>query len=72
MSDAKSLGFNESPILNALEIEALEKSKDLWNALVLLEKKHPDDLNDLRFHIHAIQNIILARPWLCIKKLNND
>jgi hypothetical protein len=43
------------------EQEALNKSSELWNSLIDLPFNHPDDMPDLRFHIRAIQNIILAR-----------
>lgn len=39
----------------------LELTADVWNGFVDLEIQHPDDLNEVRFHIHALQNILLAR-----------
>lgn len=56
------LDINKSTMLDALEKEALEKTIDLWNALVKLDSRHPDDISELRTHVHAIQNIIAARP----------
>lgn len=41
---------------------ALDHTAALWNRLVLLTPQHPDDLNEARFHIHALQNLIAARP----------
>lgn len=49
-------------MLNASEKEAMQKTIDLWNSLVNLDVRHNDDINELRTHVHAIQNIIAARP----------
>jgi hypothetical protein len=43
------------------ELIALHLTKDLWKAFVVLPVQHPDDLTEFRIHIHAIQNMILAR-----------
>lgn len=43
------------------EREILHDAGELWNKFILLPPEHPDDQNDVRFHVHAIQNIILAR-----------
>lgn len=43
------------------EIKVLELTKETWNAFLELPDQHEDDNDDFRFHIHAIQNIILAR-----------
>ncbi len=43
------------------ETICLDKTVELWNELVKLETQHQDDINELRFHIHAIQNAIAAR-----------
>ena len=43
------------------EKKVIHASAELWNALLKLEKYHPDDIHDLRFHIHAIQHIIMSR-----------
>lgn len=40
----------------------LDHSVALWNAAVQLPKEHEDDINELRHHVHAIQNLIGARP----------
>jgi hypothetical protein len=53
------------------ETKALLITSKLWNQLVAMDKEdviNEDTINDLRFHIHAIQNIILARPQ--IRKIN--
>ncbi len=47
--------------MNEDEKRAIEASAELWNAFVKLEKYHPDDIQDVKFHIHAIQNIIMSR-----------
>lgn len=43
------------------EKEVLNISADLWNSCLTLPIQHKDDIPDIRFHIHAIQNIILGR-----------
>ena len=43
------------------EHKVIEISADLWNEFRLLPELHADDTRDFRFHIHAIQNIILSR-----------
>jgi len=43
------------------EIIALNKTTELWNALIDLDVLHPDDINEARRDIHNIQNRILAR-----------
>jgi hypothetical protein len=36
---------------------------DAWNQFQAVENKHPDDLNDFRFHIHALQNLLYAHKY---------
>lgn len=45
------------------EISCLNASRDLWNSLLALDQTgyNTSDMSDLLFHIHAIQNILLAR-----------
>lgn len=43
------------------EIKVLDLTKETWNAFLQLPEQHEDDNDDFRFHIHALQNIILAR-----------
>ncbi len=43
------------------ELEVLAKTSDVANSFYDLPSMHPNDLNDFRFHINALQNIILAR-----------
>jgi hypothetical protein len=37
-------------------------SGELYSSFTRLKKLHPSDQREVEFHIHAIQNIILARP----------
>jgi hypothetical protein len=48
------------------QIKVKNLTCDLWNAILEIPKEdmHPDDLNDLRFHIHAIQNILYAQAYI--------
>ena len=43
------------------ELEVLAKTSDILNSFTELPSMHPNDLSDFRFHINALQNIILAR-----------
>lgn len=43
------------------EKKVLELTKDVWNTFLELPEQHEDDEHDFRFHIHALQNIVLAR-----------
>lgn len=43
------------------ELEVLAKTSEVSDSFNELPSMHPDDLNDFRFHINALQNIILAR-----------
>lgn len=45
----------------------LSLTADLWNSMqgILIEDGlHPDDMNDLRHHIHAIQNILYTQLYI--------
>lgn len=47
------------------EQKVLDLSASLWNSFIKLNEQdfvHPDEVNEFRFHIHALQNMILARP----------
>jgi hypothetical protein len=46
------------------EKEILRITGDLWNKFTRLPVMHPDDQDDVRFHIHAIQNIIYSREGM--------
>lgn len=45
--------------------KALNLSAALWNSYLEIsqDEKHPDDNNDVRFHIHAIQNILYTQMY---------
>jgi len=48
-----------------MQDKVLELSADLWNAFlnIPINERHPDDTNDIRFHIHAIQNILFTQKY---------
>lgn len=50
--------------LTEKEAKALDLTRQLWNALLEIEKEHsmhPDDIHEHKRDIHNIQNRILAR-----------
>jgi len=54
----------QKPKVNLSKQEiALHKSAELWNSFLDIydSEKHPDDTNDFRFHIHALQNILYTQ-----------
>lgn len=46
------------------EQEIVEALGDIFNKIVALPEVHPSDVPEAQMHIHALQNIILARPTL--------
>lgn len=50
--------------------DTLKISADLWNSFLEIPKEqiHPDDTNDIRFHIHAIQNILYTQKYKILEK----
>jgi hypothetical protein len=52
------------------ELKVLGLTKDAWSVFNQLPIQHPDDQNEFRFHIHALQNMIFAREG--IRKMNGD
>lgn len=51
--------------MNEIEIKAFNASATLWAFLVEMdskEKLNDDIINNFRFHIQAIQALIMARP----------
>jgi hypothetical protein len=44
------------------EKDLLDKISEAWNDFLKLPTLHADDVIEYRQHVHAIQNIILARP----------
>lgn len=52
------------------EIKVIELTKEAWNAFVKLPKLHQADEQEFCYHIHALQNMILAREGL--RKLREE
>jgi hypothetical protein len=46
------------------EVKIMQDLGECWNQFLSLPEKHPSDKQDFMFHIHALQNIILARVGL--------
>lgn len=53
--------------------KTLKISADLWNSFLEIPKDeiHPDDTNDIKFHIHAIQNILYTQKYKRIEDKQN-
>ena len=49
-----SLTNEEKAVLAALVVA--------WETFLKIPVEHADDKNDFRFHLHALQNLIAARP----------
>lgn len=47
--------------LNQTELAALDKLVDCFNILNSIPSQHENDMPDIVFHIHAIQNIVMSR-----------
>lgn len=43
------------------ELKVCEQAGELWNAFVALERMHPTETQEVMFHIHGIQHIVMAR-----------
>jgi hypothetical protein len=43
------------------ELDVLARSGDLYRAFAALPQAHPSDHDDVVFHLHAIQRIVMAR-----------
>jgi len=54
--------------------KVLEITAELWNAFLNIETTqiHPDDTNDVRFHIHAIQSIIFTQKYKILEKSTKE
>lgn len=50
------------------EKEIIKATADLWNSFIKLPVIHPDDNNDFRFHLHALQNMIFSRSAIINQK----
>jgi hypothetical protein len=57
-----------NPLLTKDENTAMGLTADLVAAFKKLPVDHPCDLQEFIFHIHAIQNIVLARPAYRLEK----
>lgn len=57
-----------------IQDEVLNISAELWNKFLEIPKEqmHQDDANDVRFHIHAIQNIIFTQLYKLKEKQNME
>lgn len=44
------------------EIKVLDLAGETMALFSQLEQVHPSDLGEMQFHVHGIQNIVLARP----------
>jgi len=58
--------------LEEKESVVLANTVTLWNSFLECDSLHPDDVNDFRFHIHALQNLILSRPMMRIELLKGN
>lgn len=45
------------------EDKTIQHLVDAWNQYQAVDNKHPDDLNDFRFHIHALQNLLYVHKY---------
>lgn len=45
--------------------KTLQASAELWNEFMKINSNemHPDDVNDFRHHLHALQNIIYTQKY---------
>lgn len=43
------------------EKDVLDITVDIFNKFQIMPQLHPDDLTDFKYHVHAIQNLILCR-----------
>ena len=48
--------------MNEQEKVVMGKIVDVWNEYLKLEKTYQDEDNDFRFHVHQLQNMLMARP----------
>ena len=47
--------------LTAEEVHVLNLTADLWNAFIRLDNQHPASIQEIAFHLHGIQNAVMAR-----------
>lgn len=57
--------YNEKLQAETPQEYVLSVSITLWNSFLNIPKEeiHPDDINDVRFHLHAIQNILYTQLY---------
>lgn len=48
-------------MLKPEELQICNELGEIWNHFIRLTSAHPDDAIDFKFHIHALQNIVMAR-----------
>lgn len=48
-----------------IQDKVLKISADLWNEFLKIpdNERHPDDTNDFRHHLHALQNILYTQKY---------
>lgn len=60
-------------MLTDQEVKVVELTAETWNQFLKLPIEHPDDQNDFRYHIHALQNILLGRSGArLMKEMKNN
>lgn len=54
-----------------IQDKVLDKSRELWDEFMKIPQSqmHPDDTNDFRHHLHALQNIMYAQKYLKEKQV---
>jgi len=54
-----------------IQDKVLDKSRELWDEFMKIPQSqmHPDDTNDFRHHLHALQNIMYAQKYLKKKQV---
>jgi hypothetical protein len=62
------------PYMTDKEQKVLDLTAEAWNSFLQLPEYNEDDVADFRFHIHAIQNMVLAREGVraTLRKGLND
>lgn len=48
--------------LSDAELKVIDHLRQAWNAFTSLPREHPDDIDEFRYSVHALQNIVLSRP----------
>lgn len=50
--------------MTSQEIRVLNLTRDVWNEFLKLPTVHPTDQVEFMHHMHALQNILLAREGM--------